>query len=92
MIYYVDIDNTICTTEGNDYENAIPKKEVIEKINKLWHDGNVVIYWTARGKGSSKDWFIFTLKQLQGWGCRFNSIRMDKPSYDFILDDKAMKL
>ena len=34
MIIYVDIDNTICNTEGTDYKNAIPIKERIEKIRE----------------------------------------------------------
>ena len=33
MKIYVDIDNTICKTEGNDYVNSKPIPENIEKIN-----------------------------------------------------------
>ena len=35
MIIYVDIDGTICETQGSDYRDAKPKKEQIYKINKI---------------------------------------------------------
>lgn len=92
MIYYVDIDNTICQTNGNDYENAIPIFENIAKINRLWHAGNVVIYWTARGSRSGKNLHTLTHNQLTSWGCKFNSLLMGKPSFDFIIDDKSLKI
>ena len=33
MNIYVDIDNTICITEGSDYPNSTPRYEQIEKIH-----------------------------------------------------------
>ena len=92
MTIYCDIDNTICRTEGNDYENAVPIQENIDKINKLFDEGNVIVYWTARGNTSGRDWHSFTLKQLYSWGCNFNSLSMDKPSFDRIIDDRALKI
>ncbi len=92
MTYYVDIDNTICRTAGNDYENSVPILNNIAKINKLFDEGHIIIYWTARGKSSGRDWFFFTHEQLTGWGCKFNSLRMDKPSFDVIIDDKTIKI
>jgi hydroxymethylpyrimidine pyrophosphatase-like HAD family hydrolase len=47
MVVYVDIDGTICSQE-EDYSNAKPYRERIQKINKLYDDGNEIIYWTAR--------------------------------------------
>jgi hypothetical protein len=92
MIYYVDIDNTICNTVSNSYDLSLPIEENIKKINKLFDDGNVVIYWTARGGSSGVDWYVFTLNQLNKWGCKFNSLIMKKPSYDVIIDDRAIKI
>ena len=34
MIIYVDIDGTICETDGSDYRNAKPRPKQIAKINK----------------------------------------------------------
>jgi len=90
--YFVDIDGVICKTEGNDYENAIPIIGNIDKVNRLFDSGNIVIYWTARGSSSKKDWYFFTLSQLSKWGCRFNSLMSGKPSYDVIIDDKTVNI
>ena len=48
MVIYVDIDGTICHTNGTDYNDSKPKYDQIYKINKLYDEGNVIIYWTAR--------------------------------------------
>ncbi len=55
-VIYVDIDETICHRETSvdfgvthDYTKAKPIQENIEKINKLYDEGNTIVYWTARG-------------------------------------------
>lgn len=88
--YIVDIDNTICMTLGNDYNNSTPFYDRIEKINKLHDDGHRIIYWTARGSGSGIDWADKTHSQLIEWGCKHDEIRLGKPSYDIWIDDKAI--
>lgn len=90
MIIYVDIDNTITKTIGCDYENCEPILEYIEKINKLYENGHFIVYWTARGVGSGKNYYFITLKQLMSWGCKFHSLRCDKPVYDIFIDDKTL--
>ncbi len=65
MIIYVDIDETICSTPDNrDYSLSEPIMERIEKINKLYDEGNTIIYWTARGTGYGIDCSNLTYKQL----------------------------
>jgi hypothetical protein len=92
--YMVDIDETICytpTVEGRrDYKNSVPYPSRIAAINKLYDDGNIIQYWTARGSSSGIDWTDFTQKQLTQWGCKFHSCRCGKPSYDIWVDDKAI--
>ena len=92
MIYYVDIDGTICTqenkNEASDYSKAEPRQNQIAKINKLYDEGHTIVYWTARGTLTQKMWFNTTLKQLQDWGCKFHELRMGKPAYDLFIDDK----
>ena len=93
MIIFVDIDDTICyyTTENNsdrNYSTAIPYKERIEKINRLYDNDNIIVYWTARGTLTQKMWFDTTYKQLTQWGCKFHELRMGKPAYDLFIDDK----
>ena len=91
MIVIVDIDNTVCTQEEN-YLDAQPIPENIAKINKLYDEGHIIEYWTARGGTSGKHWYSDTLKQLVDWGCKFNTLLMNKPSYDIFIDDKAKRI
>ena len=86
----VDIDNTICISNGSDYANSKPIIERIEKINELYKQGHKIIYWTARGGNSGIDWTDKTHSQLAAWGCRYDEIRMGKPVYDIWVDDKAI--
>lgn len=88
--YIVDIDNTICRTNGSDYHNSEPFTERINRINELYNQGHRIIYWTARGGNSGIDWTELTRQQLSGWGCLFHEIRMRKPVYDIWIDDKAI--
>ena len=88
MTYFIDIDNTICLTNGNDYRSAKPWPDKISAVNDLFDQGHRIVYWTSRGGTSGKDWTELTEKQLKVWGCRYDELRMDKPSYDFIIDDK----
>lgn len=90
MIYIVDIDNTICKSENSDYKNSIPMYERIKKINQLYEEGHTIIYWTARGMTSGIDWTDVTHSQLAAWGCKYDEIRLGKPSYDVWIDDKAI--
>lgn len=92
-IIYVDIDDTICYHEINndfnkDYSKAKPYEERIKKINNLYDDNNTIVYWTARGTLTNKNWFDVTLNQLKEWNCKFHELRMGKPAYDLFIDDK----
>ncbi len=95
MIIYVDIDDTICyyndINASLNYNNAIPYFDRIEKINKLYNEGNTIVYWTARGTKTGIDWYNITLKQLNKWGCKYNELKMGKPVYDLFIDDKNIK-
>ena len=93
MKIFVDIDNTICYYEGNDtkkmeYDKALPYKNRIDKINKLYDEGHKIIYWTARGSVTQKLWFNVTYSQLKEWGAKFHELKMGKPAYDLFIDDK----
>ena len=93
MIYMVDIDQTICITPffsgKHHYKLSTPIKHRIEHINKLYDQGETIVYWTARGSGSGIDWTELTNQQLNDWGCKFHEVRLGKPSYDIWIDDKA---
>ena len=103
MRYCVDIDGTICTpTKGRDYESATPYKSRIETLNKLYDEGNYIIYFTARAMGRFSDerypiaaakasevLFDLTQQQLKEWGVKYHELIMGKPHADMFIDDKA---
>ena len=82
-----DVDETICNSPpSRDYSLAIPIKENIAKINRLYDEGNEIVYWTARGSSSGKDWSELTKSQLDSWGCKYTRIEtLKKPSFDLFL-------
>lgn len=89
MIIYVDIDETICTSpEDRDYIKAEPIFDRIKKINDLYEEKNIIVYWTARGTGSGIDWREVTEKQFKKWGVKYHELRFGKPIYDLFIDDK----
>ena len=91
MVYYVDIDETICFYEGErEYPRAQPLHKNIDIINKLYEEGNTVVYWTARGGVTGIDWTELTKKQLELWGAKHTELRLNKPNYDMFICDKAI--
>ena len=87
-VIYVDIDDTICTQDGHNYKEAKPLYERIAKINDLYNRGWYVIYWTARGTKTGKDWTKVTEMQLNKWLVKYHELRFGKPVYDLFVDDK----
>ena len=93
MIIYVDIDGTICHTENSDYPNSEPRYYQIDKINKLYDEGHEIIYWTARGGTTGKDWSVLTQRQIDKWGCKYTRIETQKkPSWDLFIDDLSKRI
>lgn len=93
MIYYVDIDGTICTWgDGVPYEDAEPFMDRIAHFNNLYDNGHEIHYWTARGSATRKDYLDLTLKQLKKWGVKATRINVGKPHYDIWIDDKAVNV
>ena len=93
MLIYVDIDGTICSKTDGDYQKAIPVAKNIEKINRLYDEGNTIIYWTARGMVTGIDWIATTKKQLEDWGAKHHELKMNsKPHYDLLICDKTQRI
>lgn len=92
MIFYVDIDDTICTPDPNwNHELAKPIPDRIEKINNLYDAGHRIVYWTARGTLTKKDWREVTEKQFKEWGVKYHELILYKPHYDLFIDDKNIE-
>jgi len=94
MKIFVDIDETICNNDikskNVDYSLSRPNRKNIEVINKYYDEGHEITYWTARGASTGIDWRDLTEKQLLGWGVRYHYLLLNKPHYDFYIDDKSI--
>lgn len=98
-IIYVDIDETICYRKDktdfgveHDYSQVKPIHENISKINKLYDEGNTIVYWTARGSRKQLNWYDLTKKQLDEWQAKYHELRVDKPYYDLFIEDKSLRI
>lgn len=90
-VIYIDIDETICKSpENRDYSKARPIQKNIEKANKLYEEGNTIVYWTARGTVTGLDWRETTEQQFVVWGVKYHDLKFGKPYYDLFIDDKNM--
>lgn len=90
MKIFIDIDDTIFKTINMDYQNSKPIKENIDKVNKLYENNHTIIMWTARGTLSNKCFFDITYNQLKIFNVKFHELRMGKPAFDLLIDDKAL--
>ncbi len=92
-----DIDSTITIWNSNrDYENFVADKDIVNKINTLYDDGHKIVLFTARGMTScgpdkiSAEIVPPLLINLEKIGLKYHELITHKPSYDWIIDDKAM--
>jgi hypothetical protein len=89
MRFVFDLDGTICTTHGTDYEKAEPFPRWVRQIRRLYQQGHTIVIYTARGSGTGKDWHEFTERQLWRWGVPFHELYCTKPYGDVYVDDKG---
>jgi len=94
MKIFVDIDETVCNSDfkskNMDYSLSCPNRKNIEVINKYYDEGHEITYWTARGAATGIDWRDLTEKQLLEWGAKHHHLLLNKPPYDFYIDDKSI--
>jgi len=92
MKYFIDLDNTLCITLGNNYEKSTPIVERIQYVRDLKEQGHHITIWTARGSSSGLDHKTLTEKQLQDWDIPYDELLIGKPSYDIYIDDKSFNV
>ena len=93
-----DLDGVLCVTHNGNYLKAKPIKKNILLVNKLYSNGYKIKIFTARYMGRSKDKRglaiprakKITLKQLKLWNVNYHNLIFGKPSYDILIDDKAL--
>jgi len=94
-IYIFDIDETVCDSIKKDHrnyfiDNLVPRKDMIDIINKLHDKGHRIIFITGRGATTGIDWRAETKKQLKAWGVKYYDLRFIKKPLDYLyVDDKA---
>jgi hypothetical protein len=77
---------------------ALPYQDRIEFINNLYSKGHQIVYFTARGMGTSnenvssanKKWYEFTENQLLSWNAKYHTLIVGKPSADYYIDDRII--
>ena len=100
ITFVFDIDDTICNNKNRDYENAIPYKEVINKINYLYENGAIIKLYTSRGmvscNGDLKKIIAKNKDILEKWlkrnNVNYNELIFGKPLGDMYVDDKAINV
>jgi hypothetical protein len=93
-----DLDDTLCKTIKNNYHKSIPIKKNITVLNKLYESGYEIKIFTSRFMGRSKEksskakkmGYNLTVRQLKKWNIKYHKLIFGKPSYDMIVDDKAL--
>jgi uncharacterized HAD superfamily protein len=84
-----DMDGTLCTGDcytPEEAEKAVPRNDIIDKINEL-SKHNFIVIWTAR-----RDFMIpATLKWLRKNGVTFHAISNNKTPFDCFCDDRAIR-
>ena len=87
---FIDFDSTITTGEGRPWwEDRLeedPREEMIEVVNDLYKQGHTIIIYTARQEEVRDETEYF----LKKWGVMYHALRMEKPGYSFLIDDRAI--
>lgn len=87
---FVDFDGTLTTGAGKPYWvdplDDSPRLEMIELVNDLYKRGNTIIVYTARQEEVREE----TAYYLNKWGVMHHALKMEKPGYSVLIDDKAV--
>ena len=94
----IDIDNVVCRTNGRDYKSAKPNWKAVKKINEMYANGYIIKFFTSRYMGRNKEnkkkaenqGRKMTCNQLKKWDVKYHKLIFGKPSFDLIIDDKAL--
>lgn len=95
----VDVDDTISTHVNRDYENAIPHREIIDKLNNLRKNGWKIIYHTARGQVScngdieriKKERLPVLIDWMNKNDVQYDDVLVGKPLGFYYIDDKSVR-
>lgn len=104
MTFIFDIDGTICPIKAKDerYEDLIPYKEVLDKLNEYHNNGAKIVLFTARNMNSyggnigliNKNTAKVLLEWLEKWEIPYEEIVYGKPwpgHKGFYVDDRSIR-
>lgn len=93
----VDFDDTLAFHQNRKFDEALPNKPLIEKLNKLHSEDWQIDIFTARGSISCKtreDARKKYEKSMLNWldknNVKFNILSFDKPLAAYYIDDKGI--
>lgn len=85
-ILAIDIDGVLTIeTDGWNYEERTPNYIAIESVKKLYNSYYIKLF-TSRYEIDRE----ITTKWLKKYSIPYNELVMNKPKYDYIIDDKAI--
>ena len=91
-----DLDGTLCTQDGQNYETAEPHDDRIATVRRLYQHRHDIVIYTARGMahgdpiGARQRYEDLTREQLYRWGVPYHELRFGKPAADLYIDDRAI--
>lgn len=96
----VDFDDTLCSTQTRDWENAEPMWPVINKVNSLYDKGWQILIITARGQLSCEGNTVKAdqkyRKIIEDWlhkhGVKYHELRFEKYLASYYVDDKSLNI
>lgn len=104
MTFIFDIDGTICPIKQKDerYEDLIPYKEILDKLNEYHKNGARIVLFTSRNMNSyggnigliNKNTAKILLEWLDKWEIPYDEIVYGKPwpgHKGFYVDDRSVR-
>lgn len=95
-VYSFDLDGTLMTIVHGPkglklYDKATPIQHRIDKVNKLYDEGNLIKIVTARGRQTDQEWRKFTEMQLATFGIKYHVLSVsEKMHANWYVDDKGV--
>ncbi|WP_236895913.1 capsular biosynthesis protein [Clostridium beijerinckii] len=104
MTFIFDIDGTICPIKQKDerYEDLVPYKEILDKLNEYHNNGARIVLFTSRNMNSyggnigliNKNTAKVLLEWLDKWEIPYDEIVYGKPwpgHKGFYVDDRSVR-
>ncbi len=84
-----DLDRTLCEAVNSveEYGTAVPKRDMIEFVNQLFHLGHIIFLYTGRHAQQA----LASQKWLKKNGVCYHHLFFGKPVADVYIDDLAVR-